>query len=381
MKKFLLTIFIFILIIFTNNCAYAEVSDNIIESQFNNIDIDNFDRQLKQITTDNEYIQNFNLKQTIDTLVRGENDINFGSMANGIFKVILKELYNQMKIMKNIIFIVCLCALAKNLSSSFQSKAVGELAFYASYVVMIIMLIHSFKIAIDLTSETISNVSTLMDISLPVLSALMITSGNYMNLSMFHPLVIFTGEVMIRLLKDIALPFIFSTAMLETVNHISSTQILSNMSSLIKSCIGWALKGISIVFTMTLTLQKLSVPAVQNVVNKTAKVAIEAIPVVGEVMAGTVDTISSWTGLIKNGTVLAVIIFMILLCAIPILKLVALILIYKLTAAIVQPISDTRIVKCIDGISESCQLLLGALVCTMIMFIFVAMIGISITTG
>lgn len=381
MKKFLLTIFIFVLIIFTNNCTYAEVSDSIIESQFNNIDIDNFDRQLKQITTDNEYIQNFNLKQTIDTLVRGENDINFGSMANGIFKVILKELYNQMKIMKNIIFIVCLCALAKNLSSSFQSKAVGELAFYASYVVMVIMLIHSFKIAIDLTSETISNVSTLMDISLPVLSALMITSGNYMNLSMFHPLVIFTGEVMIRLLKDIALPFIFSTAILETVNHISSTQILSNMSSLIKSCIGWALKGISIVFTMTLTLQKLSVPAVQNVVNKTAKVAIEAIPVVGEVMAGTVDTISSWTGLIKNGTVLAVIIFMILLCAIPILKLVALILIYKLTAAIVQPISDTRIVKCIDGISESCQLLLGALVCTMIMFIFVAMIGISITTG
>lgn len=380
MKKFLLTIFIFILIIFTNNCIYAEVSDGIIESQFNNIDIDNFDRQLKQITTDNEYIQNFNLKQTIDNLVRGENDINFGSMANGIFKVILKELYNQMKIMKNIIFIVCLCALAKNLSSSFQSKAVGELAFYASYVVMVIMLIHSFKIAIDLTSETISNVSTLMDISLPVLSALMITSGNYMNLSMFHPLVIFTGEVMIRLLKDIALPFIFSTAILETVNHISSTQILSNMSSLIKSCIGWALKGISIVFTMTLTLQKLSVPAVQNVVNKTAKVAIEAIPVVGEVMAGTVDTISSWTGLIKNGTILSVIIFMILLCAVPILKLVALILVYKLTAAIVQPISDTRIVKCIDGISESCQLLLGALVCTMIMFIFVAMIGISITT-
>ncbi len=373
MKKILIIIFI----LFISNRVYAETSDYIIENQYENIDIDNFNKQLKQIKADNQYIENFDLKQTVDSLVKGEMDINFSTITDGVFKIILKELYLQMKIMKNIIFIACLCALAKNLSSSFQTKSVGELAFYSAYIVTVILLIHSFKIAVDLTSETISNTSTLLDIFLPVLSTLLITSGNYISVSMFHPLVIFAGEIMIRILKDIALPFIFSTAIFETVNNITSAQVLSNMSSLIKSCIGWALKGIAILFTMTLTLQKVAVPAVENILNKTAKVAVEAIPVVGEVMSGTVDVISSWTGLIKNGIVLAVIIFVILLCSVPILKLVSLILTYKIIAAIIQPISDNRIVKCINAISESCQLLLSALVCCMIMFIFVAMIGIS----
>lgn len=379
MKRFFIVIFFTIITL--NYVVYAETSDYIIQSQYENIDIDNFDKQLKQIKTDNEYIKNFDLKQTINSLVKGETDVNFNTMANGIFKIILKELYSQMKIMKNIIFITCLCALAKNLSSSFQTKSVSELAFYSSYIVTVILLIHSFKIALDLTSETISNISTLLDIFLPVLSTLLVTSGNYISVSMFHPLVILTSEIMIRLLKNIALPFIFSTAIFETINNINSAQILSNMSSLLKNCISWSLKGIAIVFTMTLSLQKIAAPAMQSIINKTAKIAVGAIPVVGEVMVGTVDTISSWTGLIKNGTILAVIIFLILLCVIPILKLVSIIIAYKFIAAIIQPISDSRIVKCIDSIADSCQLLLGALVCAMIMFIFIAMIGISITVS
>lgn len=377
MRKIFLLGIIFILVISIKFEVYA-TSNEILENQFNLIDIDGFNNQLNSLA-DNQYTQDFNLKEITTKIVKGELSLDFGAIAINIFKTILKEIYSQVNIMRNIIFIACICALAKNLSSSFQSKSVGELSFYSCYIVIVIMLIQSFRVAVEFTSETVSTISTLLDVFLPVLTTLLIASGNYMSVTMFHPIVILTSEVMTKVIKNIMLPFIFSTAMLEIVNYISEREILGNMSELIKKCLGWVLKAISIIFTTALTLHKLTIPAVEGVINKTAKLAIGAIPVVGEVMTGTVDTIASWTGLIKNGTVLAIIIFMILLCAIPVLKLVALILVYKFTAAIIQPISDSRIVKCIDGIATSCQLLLGSLVCVMIMFIFVAIIGISIT--
>lgn len=382
MRRFIyIFLYIFIFQISVCNIYAADISDTseqIIESQFDMLDIDEFSNQLESLSDDNQYTQNFSLKDMIDKIVRGEIDFDIGDIFNTIIKTILKELYSQIGIIRNIIFIACICALAKNLSSSFQSKAVGELAFYICYIVIVILLIQSFRVAIDLTSETVENTSLLLNIFLPVLSTLLVATGNYMSLSIFHPVIAITSEVMISLIKNAIVPFIFTIAVLEIINYISSKEILNKMSELIKKCIGWALKGISFIFMATLTLQKLTVPVVENVINKTAKVAIGAIPVVGEVMVGTVDTVTSWTGLIKNGTVLAVVIFMVLMCAFPILKLVSLIIVYKFTAALIQPISDNRIVKCIDSIASSCQLLLGALTCVVIMFVLVAMMGITI---
>lgn len=374
MKKFIL-IFSF-LILFCNN-VYAVDTDESLQTEFDIIDIDEFNNQLKSF--DNEYTQNFDLKEYITKTVKGELDFDLRDIINNLVKSLFKELYNHLDIMRNIIFIACICALAKNLSSSFESKAVGELSFYACYIVMIILLIQSFKLAVDLVSGTISDVSNLLTIFLPVLTALLISAGNYMTLSAFHPIVILVSEIMINIIKNFALPIIFCTAMLDIINFISSKPLLDNMTELIKKCISWSLKGICILFTATLALNKLTAPMIEGVLNKTAKVAVGAIPVVGEIMVGTVDTVANFTSLMKNGTAIAVIIFMLLLCTFPVLKLVSLILIYKITAAIIQPISDSRIIKCIENISTSCQLLLGALVCVMIMFAFVAMIAISIT--
>lgn len=100
-------------------------------------------------------------------------------------------------------------------------------------------------------------------------------------------------------------------------------------------------------------------------------------------MTGAVDTVLNWSILIKNGVALGGVVIVALVCLVPILKLIALILVYKCTAAIVQPISEDRVVKCMDQIGSFCSLLLGSMATVAIMFIFsiVMMIGMSnITT-
>jgi len=379
MKKIVSLVIFIVLVLFMSVETYASTTDTLLEKQFDIIDIENFGDSLKGLdkTQENQYVDGFNLKDTVTKLIKGDINFSLKDMLENLLKLFFKEIYSQTSIMKNIIIIACVCALAKNLSSAFESKAVGEMAFYVCYIVIVILLLQSFRVCVELVMGTVDSIADLLNVFLPVLTALLISSGNYMSLSMVHPIVILVSEVMTVLIKNIIIPFIFLAAVFEIVNYISEKSVLGNLSELMKKCIGWVIKGVSIVFTTTVTLQKLTLPAVEGMINKTAKLAIGAIPVVGEVMTGTVDTVLGWSGLVKNSTAIAVILFMLILCTMPILKLVALILVYKFTAAIIQPISDSRIVKCIDGIAASCQLLLGSLVCVMFMFLLVAIIGIS----
>lgn len=383
MKKIVLFIITIVFILSIGTRVYANGEDAILEKQFDLIDIDDFDNQLKRIdkSVDNKYVNDFNLKDTVTKLVKGDLDFSFSTILNNIFKTLFSEVHNHVDIMKNIIIIACVCALSKNLSSSFDSKAVGEMAFYVCYIVIVIMLLQSFRLCMGLVEDTIGTVVDLLNVFLPVLTTLLISAGNYMSVSIVHPVVILICEVMTNIIKQIIVPLIFLSAVFEIINYISEKNVLGNLSELMKKSIGWVIKGISIVFTTALTIHKLTLPAVEGVLNKTAKLAIGAIPVVGDVMTGTVDTVLGFSGLVKNSTSIAVIVFMFVLCAIPILKLIALIFVYRFTSAIIQPIADNRIIKCIDGIAASCQLLLGALFCTMIMFMLVAIIGIgSVTT-
>ena len=78
---------------------------------------------------------------------------------------------------------------------------------------------------------------------------------------------------------------------------------------------------------------------------------------------------------------MAIIIGIIVLCIIPIIKIIAIIFLYKFTASVIQPICDNRIVNCIDDMSKNAGLILSTLVITSIVFVFFAIIVISVSGG
>ena len=84
-----------------------------------------------------------------------------------------------------------------------------------------------------------------------------------------------------------------------------------------------------------------------------------------------------WGGAVRSGVLIVVIIGVVMYCAVPVLKIAAFILIYKLTAALIQPICDARIVKAIDGAGNIAAVALSATVLVSVMFIFTAMILLS----
>lgn len=133
----------------------------------------------------------------------------------------------------------------------------------------------------------------------------------------------------------------------------------------------------AIIFISILSLQRITTPILNNAITKSAKVAVNFVPVVGQALTGAVDAVLYWSGAVRGGVMAAVIILIIIMCGAPILKIIAFIFVYKMTAGIVQPICDERIVKAIDSAGTFAALILGVCVVISVMFIFMIMIVLS----
>jgi len=96
------------------------------------------------------------------------------------------------------------------------------------------------------------------------------------------------------------------------------------------------------------------------------------VPVVGKALGDSVDTVFGATSLIKNAVGIVGVIIIIGICIVPIVKLSILSILYSITAAVSEPLADTKIVKMLSNISGTFKVLLG------IMFFISALLIIGI---
>ena len=73
--------------------------------------------------------------------------------------------------------------------------------------------------------------------------------------------------------------------------------------------------------------------------------------------------------IIKNGIGVAAIIIILALCAGPLVKVGVMAFLYKVLAAMIQPVSDKRLIGCISSAGEGGRLLGKAVVTTTVMFL------------
>jgi stage III sporulation protein AE len=309
--------------------------------------------------------------------VNGELDLPFEGILSAAWRLLFQELYANAGLMRNLIILGILCAVLKTLTDAYKDKEVGELAFYAVYIVIVIVLVTSFGVVTDIVNGLVDMLSTLMSAAIPLMISLLVMSGNAAGAYALNPLMIFTANLITAFVKNILTPVIIMGAAIQLINYIVERDVLSRLTELLKSAVSWGIKGIALLYAAVISLQRISLPLVNNLAVRTGKAAMKAVPVVGGILDGTLDTVLYWTSSVKSGVLAALIAVVALACAVPVVKAVAVILAYKLTAALIQPVSDPRVVKCIDSVGAYSSLLLQAGLIVVAMFVYTIVILLS----
>ncbi|MCL2399239.1 MAG: stage III sporulation protein AE [Defluviitaleaceae bacterium] len=323
-------------------------------------------------------LEPFSFTDWVWRAIEGDLDITFAGISEGILRIFFDELWVNGALIRQLLLIAVLSALIRCLSDSFKNKSVSELSFYVSYILIIATVFASFRMSTGILMDMVRQATGMMEASVPLMISLMAMSGNVTGATVLHPMLFLGLTLMTRFIAYVYIPLVTGAAALHIVNLLAEGDVLGKYVSLAKEGADILLKFLVFLFLSLLALQKVSAPIIDNLVLRTAKSVAGAVPVVGGALNSAMNTVIYLSSAARSGVLVALVIVICIAVAVPLLKLLVFMFVYKITSAVVQPIADDRIVKCLDGLGDFTGMLLGAGVLVAVMFIFTCVLMLTL---
>ena len=321
--------------------------------------------------TDIELMNELNPSEYVKSYIKnGKGNITVSEISKALISLLFKEVNGVLAMVISIIAIALICSLLKNLQGAFSSKGVSEIAFYACYSIIVMILSRSFSISV--AKEVIVDVSDFMAAILPILVTMVSLAGGITEAATIDPIVMGAVVIIPRIYSSIIIPLILISFVLQFANNLSEEHKINNLCKLTKQCIVW-LQGIIItIFIALLTIRGITSNTIDAVTLKTTKFAVDNfVPIVGKAFSDAISSVAGYSLIIKNAVSGIGLIVIILIILYPILKIVLMSFIYKISASIVEPISDKRITSTIAAAGDSLILLLSCVLAVSLMFFIV----------
>lgn len=317
---------------------------------------------------------------TFMDLLTGAKDFKMSSIFSGIFLYFFHELLYNGKLIASIVILTIFSMLLETLQSSFEKNTVSKVAYAIAFMVLMIMAINSFSVAIGYANTAITDMIHFMVAVIPLLLTLLASMGNVVSVSVLHPLIVFMIHAVGTAIYLVVFPLLFFSAVLHIVSSISDKYKVTQLANLLRNVSIGCLGVFVTVFLGVISVRGVGSAVVDGVTIRTAKyIAGNFVPVVGRMFSDASETVIGASLLVKNAVGLAGVVIIIILCAFPALKIMALALIYNLSAAIMQPLGDNPMIACLETIGKSMIYVFAALAVVGLMF-FLA-ITILITAG
>lgn len=288
-------------------------------------------------------------------------------------------LYNR-KTIVYIILAALVAAVFSNFADAFQNRQISDISFYVIYMLLITLCLTAFQTAVSGLEEKMGLLTEFIRALAPAyFMAMAFASGSAAAL-VFYNLILFLIYIVELIIIHILLPAVNIYVMICVLGSLIEEDFLSELAGLIRKAVTWALHGLLACVAGINIIQGLLAPAVDSVKRSTLTRTAEAVPWVGDLMGGTAEILTGTVILIKNGIGMAGAVVALIICATPLLQMVITALMYKLAAALVQPVSDKRIISCIRGVSEGYELLVRILFTAGALFLITIAVTASFTS-
>lgn len=377
MKKILLMTIILLLI---PVLSYGEqVDNNLIDEQIDWFSSEELNKFIDEVTSTNELAPDINIKDFLKSLITGEEKVDTKAIFSKVGNMFFSELKINLKLLSQILVIAIISAILNNMQTVFEGSSISGLANYITYIVLAILIMGSFYQIVEITRETINNMVNFMQIILPVLLTFLVLAGGPNTKLIFHPMILATVNVIGSLVKNVIFPLIYFSFIISILSNLSQRMELKKLSELGRQIVVFIISASFTVFIGIITIYGLSTK-IDGITIRTAKFAVDRfVPIVGGFLSDAVETVIGSSAILKNGIGIIGLFVLIIITAIPIIKISTLLLIYKITGAVIEPIVSKNVSNLLSDVSKSFLMILISTVSVAIMFFIT--ITIIVDTG
>ncbi|GAA0723781.1 stage III sporulation protein AE [Clostridium malenominatum] len=376
-KKY--SIIILLLTIFLLTTGYS-VQASTVDNR-NSTEVEQLYDYITNMKNEHELLKDMDIKSFVSSYMKkGDGEFSAGKLIQAISAFILRETLASLKLMSTLIIISIVCALITNLEKAFSNERLTNIAYFACYALLIIIMARSFYIGVQIARETVQRMSDFMLALIPVLLMLLVGIGGIAEATVMDPVVIAAVNIGARIFSNILIPLISATFVLQFVNNMTEEFKIEKLTKLLNQVALWGQGILMTIFIGVMTVRGISSKTLDQVVAKTAKYAVDNfVPIVGKCLSDAVSTVAGYSLLLKNALSSVGLIILILIVILPVIKIALTAFIYKITAALIEPIAEKRLVNSITSAGNSLILITSCLISVSVMFFI--MVSIIATAG
>ena len=285
-KKWVIIFLICIVIIVLPNKSKA--TDALVDSQLEALNLSSFIKEGEKYTKDS--FENVDIGELLNSAVKGQ--IETKTLYKCILKILGKEITSSITIIGGILAIIVIHSILKNIGENIGNNSISQVAYYVEYILIVTLIMTSFFEVIDMVKATIVNLVGYINLLIPLLLALVVTSGTAITASVLQPvilgIIVFLGNGITLYI----LPLLIISTVLGIVSNLSDKIQIGKLSKMLKSSIVWVMGFVLTLFVTIASLEGTLTSSVDGLTLKGLKSASSTfIPVVGKVLGDSVDTV------------------------------------------------------------------------------------------
>ena len=235
-----------------NTFCFASSSDNgLIENQEEELGIQDFLKNSKEYIEEN--FDDINIEDMLDSAIKGEVDNS--SLIHSIFNLFGKEVSSSIKVIGSILAIIVIHSILKAISDSLENDGISKLIYYVQYILIITIIMANFSDIVKMVQNTTVNLVAFMNMLVPLLITLMISTGSIATSGILEPIILFTINFMGNIIQGIIIPLILIFASLVILSKLSDNIRVDKLSKLLKSGVVWFLGIVLTIFVGIISLE------------------------------------------------------------------------------------------------------------------------------
>lgn len=268
-----------------------------------------------------------------------------------------------------ILILGIIAALFTNFADLFQDHQVSELAFYIVYLLFIAVLLKSFISVAEIVRDILSNITVFMKLYIPTYMVAVGSASGVASASVYYQILLMIVYLVEWGYLSVLLPVVYSYVLLTVINGVWMEEKLTMLLELLEKAIGISLKVTIGIVTGFSLLQSMISPVLDSMQASAMKKAVSVIPGIGGLTEGMFEMVMGSAVLIKSSIGIYITLVLIMICCIPICKILLISCVTKLGAALIGIVSDKRMTNCADRVGDGNLMLLKMALSSVGMFV------------
>lgn len=361
MRKIIL-VYIIIGLMFAPVVVYGEEEDSPT-------DISYYDySEITQITQ-SDGIMGLDFEEIVSDFVKGDVNSALEKMGESILNIAVSELSAQKSIIVKILSIGMIAAIFSNITGAFVAGNISETGFYITFTTLMGVMVAGYHIAADMVYGALEKLIELMEAIVPVYVLSVGFASGQSSAAGFYQVVALIIIFVEKIIQTIIIPLIYIYMITGLMNNIINGAYLTKACELVKSAVNWILKALLSVVVGMNVIQGLINPVVDSLKTSSFGKAASLIPGIGGALSSMSGIILGSGTLIKNSIGMASMVAIVTVSFGPVIKAVIMSVAYKGAGALMEPVSDKRIINSISGIYEAMGMLAKTLLYAVVFFL------------